>query len=434
MTRVPIDDIVKGRRYRREMGDLQALADSIRTVGLLHPPVVVHDRNGYRLVAGERRLAAVQLLGWDDVPVTIAVGIADAKGLLAAERDENTCRLDFAPSEAVALAKRIEELERPRAQANSAANLIHRRSGPSAQVGQSERVGRVADVAAAATGLGRETIRKAAAVVDATTDPDPVVQAAAQAAVEQMDTTGKVDPAYRAVNEARDTALAPAGADDEAQTIVLDGHNWTPSRRRGLDVAHGAALVPVRIGMGMWDDDGPPIITSAAADWLVGHGYLSRIRVKAGQKWVKLTPAGSDAWDRLHGLTDPAPDPEPEPSRPRMTPEERHAEVLRLHATGRGPGDIADELELPRTTVLADLEPTLATARRVSARTVVCHAARQLVDALAVAEAEDAARIFDADAEDGMEWLDEIDRAYQVLARLREAIQAHLTTTQEDTP
>jgi hypothetical protein len=39
----------------------------------------------------------------------------DAALLLQAERDENTCRKDFTPSEAVAIGKELEELERPKA-------------------------------------------------------------------------------------------------------------------------------------------------------------------------------------------------------------------------------------------------------------------------------------------------------------------------------
>lgn len=49
---VRIADVRIGRRYRRDMGDLSGLADSIKRVGLLHPIVVTE---GDVLVAGERR-------------------------------------------------------------------------------------------------------------------------------------------------------------------------------------------------------------------------------------------------------------------------------------------------------------------------------------------------------------------------------------------
>lgn len=420
MIRVPIDDIVVGRRYRRDLGDIDALAASIKAVGLLHPPVVVPDRQAYRLVAGERRLAALRQLGWAEVPVNVSNDITDTKGLLSAERDENTCRKDFAPSEAVALAKRIEELARPRAQANSAANLIHRRD-PSAKVGQSEPVGRVADVAAEATGLSRETIRKATRVVDATTDVDPTVRAAAEAALAQMDTTGRVDPAYRAVAEAHDAAQAPAVADDE--TVVIDGHNWTPSRRRGLDVAHGAMPDPVRIGMGMWTDDGPPVVTSAAAAWLVGHGYLARVEVRPGQQWVELTPAGSDAWDRLHGLAAPEPGPEPEPARLARSAAERVAQAERLLAGGRTVAQIADELGVPRSTIESELAETLADERRAGARTSLRILAARATEAVVVAGSIDAAAL-DLDPDEAAVAVLGLDRAIEALTRIRNTIQA----------
>lgn len=46
----------------------------------------------------------------------LAAGIYRAfEALLIAERDENTCRKDFTPSEAVALGRKLEELEKPAA-------------------------------------------------------------------------------------------------------------------------------------------------------------------------------------------------------------------------------------------------------------------------------------------------------------------------------
>jgi ParB-like chromosome segregation protein Spo0J len=64
----PISGIRIGRRHRRDLGDIAALASNIAEVGLLHPLVVTPDGT---LIAGERRLRAVQRLGWTEVPVTI---------------------------------------------------------------------------------------------------------------------------------------------------------------------------------------------------------------------------------------------------------------------------------------------------------------------------------------------------------------------------
>jgi ParB/RepB/Spo0J family partition protein len=94
-----IHAIKVGRRHRRDLGNIDALAKSISEHGLLHPIVIDEDNN---LVAGGRRLEAVQRLGWQDVRVTV-VNIADiARGEFA----ENMDRKDFTLSEAVAI-KRV---------------------------------------------------------------------------------------------------------------------------------------------------------------------------------------------------------------------------------------------------------------------------------------------------------------------------------------
>jgi ParB-like nuclease domain len=63
-----VADIKVGKRHRRDMGDIAALAESIEDIGLLHP-ITVDEKN--RLLAGARRLAACKLLGWKTVPVNV---------------------------------------------------------------------------------------------------------------------------------------------------------------------------------------------------------------------------------------------------------------------------------------------------------------------------------------------------------------------------
>jgi ParB-like chromosome segregation protein Spo0J len=104
-TILPIAAIRVSRRRRRDFGDLNSLAGSIADLGLLQPLVVTPD---HRLVAGERRLRAVRQFGWETVAVHVVHGLDDALRLLQAECDENTQRLAFATSEAVALGRRLE--------------------------------------------------------------------------------------------------------------------------------------------------------------------------------------------------------------------------------------------------------------------------------------------------------------------------------------
>ncbi|MFB3897177.1 MAG: ParB/RepB/Spo0J family partition protein [bacterium] len=65
---LPISSIQVPASIRFDTGTIQFLADNIAEVGLLHP-VIVNDQ--HELVAGYRRLEALKLLGWPEVPVTI---------------------------------------------------------------------------------------------------------------------------------------------------------------------------------------------------------------------------------------------------------------------------------------------------------------------------------------------------------------------------
>ena len=102
MTEWPLNCIRVGRRFRKVLGDLGALAKSIEAVGLLHPVVVTPQG---RLVAGRRRLEAVKLLGWRTVPVHVV----DLEHLAEGELAENVHRKDFLPSELWAIAKKVKE-------------------------------------------------------------------------------------------------------------------------------------------------------------------------------------------------------------------------------------------------------------------------------------------------------------------------------------
>jgi N6-adenosine-specific RNA methylase IME4 len=176
-----IDQIQVGFRYRKDLGDLRSLADSIAEVGLLHPIVVTPEG---RLIAGQRRLEACRFLEWADVPVTVVDLYQAARG----EAHENFVRKDLLPSEIVALKRAVEPLERKaaRERQGSRADLC---SPATVAEGQGETRDKVARY----LGVGRTTIERAEAVVDAAED-DPAKYGYL---VEQMDRSGKVAGAYR---------------------------------------------------------------------------------------------------------------------------------------------------------------------------------------------------------------------------------------------
>lgn len=98
-----------GERRREDYGDIEGLAASMETHGLLHPIVV--DAFG-NLVAGGRRLRAAQQLGWTRIPVTL-LGDLTEEQLREVELEENLQRKDLTAVERsrnlVALAETIVE-------------------------------------------------------------------------------------------------------------------------------------------------------------------------------------------------------------------------------------------------------------------------------------------------------------------------------------
>jgi hypothetical protein len=108
MTMIAISDVQVADRHRSDLGDLAGLADSLREVGQLQPIIVTSD---LRLVAGGRRLAAAQSLGWTEIEAKVARNLTDAVMLLRAELDENTCRKPFTPTEEHSLYEALLTLE-----------------------------------------------------------------------------------------------------------------------------------------------------------------------------------------------------------------------------------------------------------------------------------------------------------------------------------
>jgi len=131
--------VQKGRRPV-DPKRVAALKDSILTVGLLEPLVVLQEVNGVALVAGLHRLEAVKELGWKHVPVTYLEGgdgLSDQYDpkLLAdlAEIDENLCRAELTVLErstATARRKVIYEKLHPETRAGVAGGTTGGRNHP----------------------------------------------------------------------------------------------------------------------------------------------------------------------------------------------------------------------------------------------------------------------------------------------------------------
>jgi ParB family transcriptional regulator, chromosome partitioning protein len=86
---------------------LTALAESIRTHGLLHPIVVERAGARYQLVAGERRLRAVRLAELTTVAAIVRPATESARQSLETALTENLLRSDLSPIEEASAYSRL---------------------------------------------------------------------------------------------------------------------------------------------------------------------------------------------------------------------------------------------------------------------------------------------------------------------------------------
>jgi ParB family chromosome partitioning protein len=110
---VPVDAVAPNRRQPRtkfEGESMDALAVSIREVGVLQPIVVRRSGAGYELIAGERRLRAAKVAGLATIPAVLRE--SDDADALREALIENIHREDLNPIElAEAFRELLEELD-----------------------------------------------------------------------------------------------------------------------------------------------------------------------------------------------------------------------------------------------------------------------------------------------------------------------------------
>jgi hypothetical protein len=244
---VSIESIRVVDRHRRDMGDLQTLADSIADVGLLNPITMTRDS---RLIAGQRRLEACRLLDWAAIPVRFVDTLDDATKVLRAERDENVCRKDMLPSELAALGESLYEIEAESARERQRrAGQEHGRgiaSGP--ESGSYEPRGDTRDRVGEALGMAGGTYSKLRFAHGLASNPKTPAdeRALARDALAEMDRTNTITgPAkrLRAKIGAKHTQVAKAAAEPEPEP------DWVPApnekgreavaRRRELIAEYG---------------------------------------------------------------------------------------------------------------------------------------------------------------------------------------------------
>lgn len=113
---LPVGTIIVGDRLREDFGDINALAESIQSWGLIHPLTVDADNN---LIAGERRLRAMKQLGFLEVEVRRWEELSESQRR-ELELEENLRRKDLTAYEQsknlVELAKTAKEVDKEEAE------------------------------------------------------------------------------------------------------------------------------------------------------------------------------------------------------------------------------------------------------------------------------------------------------------------------------
>lgn len=149
---IDIDKVKVGDRIRKDFGDLQELADDIKQNGLINPPIVTPDT--YELLAGERRLRAMKLLGYKQVEVR-PMSPRDAEHALNLEISENESRKDFSKSERIEYARRLERIEAAKAKERQEAMLKKGTQSPDKEnFPGREQQGQVRDIVAEKLSIG----------------------------------------------------------------------------------------------------------------------------------------------------------------------------------------------------------------------------------------------------------------------------------------
>jgi hypothetical protein len=226
MAKLSITGIKVRHRYRKNLGDIESLAASIKELGLLHPIVVRPDG---LLIAGERRLAACKRLGWKTVPVTFV----DLKEVVRGEFAENAFRKDFLPSEIDAIRRAIEPYER------AAAKERQRQHGGTApgRRKHSRKVslsdGQTRDKIGAFAGISGRSLPKIQAIVEAAEQKPrrygPLVA--------ELDRSGRIDSVYRKLQRLKDEErrLAVKPLTGKFRTLCIDppwAYSGVPERAR----------------------------------------------------------------------------------------------------------------------------------------------------------------------------------------------------------
>ncbi len=225
-----ISDIKVGRRHRQKL-DLEPLVASIKHLGLI---TAITIRPDGQLLAGFRRLTAMQAIGATKIDCRVVDTLDDALTELSIERDANTCRLAMMPSELASLVDEIWPLESKAAKERQrdhgarpgkrATPIDDKRSSSSVEFHGTARStrGDTRDRVGVAIGVSGHLVGDAYTPYRIANDPDrpDAERTIARAALAEMDETGRVysvaKEMRRQLRQAREQAATAAAGGNSA--------------------------------------------------------------------------------------------------------------------------------------------------------------------------------------------------------------------------
>jgi len=150
-------------RIRKEITRIDELAADISANGLLNPiTVMTLDDENFQLLAGLRRLRAVEMLGYDEITVNIIAPV-DAEAILRIEISENEQREPFTFTEKMDFARLLEEIEREKAKERKWAGIKIDDLTPHGAEGQK---GETREIVAGKIGMSKTSYERAKYIAD----------------------------------------------------------------------------------------------------------------------------------------------------------------------------------------------------------------------------------------------------------------------------
>lgn len=163
--KLTISEIVVDKRIRQSLGDIESLATDMRVNGQIVPITVrIGDDGRYHLVAGFRRMKAMEMNGETEIEAYVIVE-DDVEALLLKEISENEIRETFTRTERMNYIRQLDEFESKRAKERQGTRTdIVQNSAPS----QKAR-----DAVAEQVGISHDTIAREKKIIEHKDDIDP---------------------------------------------------------------------------------------------------------------------------------------------------------------------------------------------------------------------------------------------------------------------